>query len=211
MKKQEIKRVKDVTSTKNRKKFNKRLLIKKKEHSRQCFRVDLKQDALDYLKECGSLKQTVLHFWKDLRGLAFESQQRNVQRWVKRSEAIRGARRGLGKIRPTGLTCVLPREVELYLANWIRSLRLEGIPVSTVSGIPVLLGLTVSTDLSTAMANEEVLQDEEEQTQSLEEGIEDGDEEYVSEDEEEQTQSLEEGIEDDDEENVSEDEEEDNA
>ena len=73
--------------------------------------------------------------------------------------------------------------------------------------------MTVSTDLSTAtgMANEEVLQDEEEQTQSLEEGIEDGDEEYVSEDEEEQTQSLEEGIEDDDEENVSEDEEEDNA
>ena len=45
--------------------------------------------------------------------------------------------------------------------------------------------MTVSTDLSTAtgMANEEVLQDEEEQTQSLEEGIEDDDEENVSEDE----------------------------
>ena len=36
---------------------------------------------------------------------------------------------------------------------------------------------------ATCMANEEVLQDEEEQTQSLEEGIEDDDEENVSEDE----------------------------
>ena len=65
-------------------------------------------------------------------------------------------------------------------AHWMEDPR----PSSSVNQlVEQLLGLSVSTDLSTAMANEEVLQDEEEQTQSLEEGIEDDDEENVSEDE----------------------------
>ncbi len=34
------------------------------------------------------------------------------------------------KIRPDGIGLVLPPDVEMFLANWIRSLRSEGIPVS---------------------------------------------------------------------------------
>ena len=139
---------------------------KKKEHSRQCFRVDLKQDALDYLKECGSLKQTVLHFSKtQFRPTA--PSRKDVISW--RNEAW----------------TALSKETIIngfVKAHWMQDPR----PSSSVNQlVEQLLGLTVSTDLSTAMANEEVLQDEEEQTQSLEEGIEDDDEENVSEDEEE--------------------------
>ncbi len=37
----------------------------------------------------------------------------------------------LSKIRPVGISCVLPVAVEQYLPFWVRSLRKEGIPVST--------------------------------------------------------------------------------
>ena len=38
----------------------------------------------------------------------------------------------LCRIRPTGVSCILPIELEQYLANWVRSLRSEGIPVSNL-------------------------------------------------------------------------------
>jgi hypothetical protein len=34
------------------------------------------------------------------------------------------------KIRPLGFTCILPVDIELYLARWIEFLRSDGIPVS---------------------------------------------------------------------------------
>ncbi len=34
------------------------------------------------------------------------------------------------KIRPNGASTVLPPEIESYLANWIRSYRSEGVPIS---------------------------------------------------------------------------------
>ena len=37
----------------------------------------------------------------------------------------------LCKVRPTGVALVLPSDVEIFLANWIRSVRGEGIPISS--------------------------------------------------------------------------------
>ncbi len=97
---------------------------------RTAYKVDLKLAVLAYWSESHDVERTLRKFWPN--DLDYESKRKMIYRWKKakpmENPVLREAK--LCKIRPTGLGLVLPRDVELFLANWIRSLRSEGIPIS---------------------------------------------------------------------------------
>lgn len=103
---------------------------KDKKYERVNYSIEFKRKVIKHLEDVGSIESTIKHFWKNLSSYDTDTKRRQLYQW-KKYLIIKGEVQGSKKKhRPMGLTCVLPKEVELHLANWVRSLRSEGIPVS---------------------------------------------------------------------------------
>ena len=105
-----------------------------KRFERQSYKLEFKQDVLKYWSECKSIDSTFRKFWPKCGDEERETKRKLLYTWKEQNKKIKDDVKShnlhLSKIRPPGVSCILSLEIEQYLANWVRSLRNEGIPVS---------------------------------------------------------------------------------
>ena len=106
-----------------------------RKYERQSYKVKFKLRILNYWNECKNVESTVNKFWPASKfGDDQESKRKLFYQWKEQTSKLiekeKLSNLQLCKIRPSGISCTLPLELEQYLASWIRSLRTEGIPVS---------------------------------------------------------------------------------
>jgi hypothetical protein len=102
-----------------------------KQYERESYSVEFKISVLDFLDK-NDMKSTLDKFFSKLNPIEKESKRKAVYKWRKdrcKLENSGGDNKTM-KIRPLGFTCILPVDMELYLARWIYFLRSDGIPVS---------------------------------------------------------------------------------
>ena len=97
---------------------------------RTAYKIDLKLAVLAYWNSSHDVECTLKKFWPN--ELDYESKRKMLYKWkktkIEENPVLRESK--MLKIRPDGIGLVLPPDVEMFLANWIRSLRSKGIPVS---------------------------------------------------------------------------------
>ena len=105
-----------------------------KKYQRQSYNIEQKQAILKYWQECNSVESTILKFWPKCGKQEKETKRKLLYGWKEKFNKIKDdlkmSQLNQAKLRPSGVSCVLPVQVEQYLASWIRSIRSEGIPVS---------------------------------------------------------------------------------
>ena len=104
-----------------------------KKYERSSYKIEMKQAVVNYWRECNDVDSTLNKFWPKSSDEERETKRKLLYAWkaqiTQNENAIKPGLH-VSKIQPSGIACVLPSDVEKYLANWVRSLRNEGIPIS---------------------------------------------------------------------------------
>ena len=102
-----------------------------KHYERQNYSIALKLAVLSYWDDCKNVDLTLNKFWP--RDEAKQTKRKLLYQWKENKLKMmntKSSHHQFCKIRPTKISCILPIELEMYLASWVRSLRSVGIPVS---------------------------------------------------------------------------------
>ena len=106
---------------------------RKKKFVRRGYTYEFKQAVLEEMKTSGT-EVGVVRFWPDARGERKANTKRMVRKWMREKAKILEIAPVLAakkmKIRPDGVSTVIPEEIEERIANWVRALRADGAPVS---------------------------------------------------------------------------------
>jgi len=101
-----------------------------KKYAYNTYKIEFKMAVLEYWEQT-TLEMTLTKFWSEMTPKELDTKRKLLYAWRKNKGALKQPSQllTLCKIRPTGLACSLPSDVERYLANLIRSYRSEGIPI----------------------------------------------------------------------------------
>jgi len=100
-----------------------------KKYERKAYSIQFKRDVISYWEKT-SMEHVIKKFWPDK--IDCNGTRTMLYKWKACKEELRSLplHCNVLKIRPNGASTVLPPEIESYLANWIRSYRSEGVPIS---------------------------------------------------------------------------------
>ncbi len=105
-----------------------------KQFCKKSYKIEFKLSVLAYWND-STVDHTLRKFWSEIEGsAAIDSKRKMMYAWKKNMSQVQDVKALAScvksKLRPTGVACVLPSDIERYLANVIRGYRSEGIPVS---------------------------------------------------------------------------------
>jgi hypothetical protein len=98
--------------------------------------VQKKLAVITHLANGALMKNTIAHFYSNLASYAYNSKRTSIYRWARSHSSLEAAlAEGKGehfKVRSLGVGTILSQDSESEIAQWVKELRGDGIPVSTV-------------------------------------------------------------------------------
>lgn len=108
---------------------------KVKKYARDSATFSKRKAVTDFYRECGSMKETLDHFYSNLTPKSRKSKARSIQRWSKdlpRIERMCASAKGdQCRERQLGEGATLSKETEESIVVWVNLLRKDGVPVSS--------------------------------------------------------------------------------